>query len=69
MKLQMPKGCDSVTHGSEGWTPSNLSWIVELPDEIGRFMLEDGRSGAILIDEPGHDAITCPHCGRSFPKE
>ena len=69
MWLRMPKGCDSVTHGQDGYIVSNLDWTVEVPDEVGRFMLQDGKSGAVLIeDEPEPELLTCPKCGHTFSK-
>jgi hypothetical protein len=52
MKLRMPPGSETVTHGSQGWVVNNGSLIVELPDEIGRFMLADARSGCALVEDP-----------------
>ncbi len=51
MRLQMPRGCDSVTHGPHGYTVSNIDWCVEVPDEVGHVLLRTG-AGAVWIDRP-----------------
>ena len=69
MLLKMPlmsPGCEAntVSHGDRGWIVSNSSGIVEVPDEVGRFMLQDGRSGAVLVEPPQGkgEIISCPCC-------
>jgi len=71
MKLvQMPRGAESVGHGHEVYVVRNHDWTVWLPDDVADFMVEDGRSGARIIEEPDHpDAVTCPYCKRTFMKE
>jgi len=46
------------------WVVNNGSWIVEVPDHVGHFLLEDGRSGAVPLPEPEGEGeiISCPCC-------
>ena len=37
MKLQMNKG--TSCHGEVEYVVNNHTWVVELPDEVGRFVL------------------------------
>jgi hypothetical protein len=70
MRLQCQKGTDEINHGGVRYIVSNISWIVEVPDHVGHFMLHDGRSGVIRLEEPeGNDVVSCPHCGFAFAKE
>jgi hypothetical protein len=68
MKLLMHKGAESVTHGTESYIVNNGSWIVEVPDHVGRFMLDDGRSGCVLYEPPEGEGrlISCPCCHYSW---
>ena len=49
MKLRMPPGCDSVTHGPNGYVVSNIDQTVEVPDHVGFCLLATG-AGAVRID-------------------
>ena len=74
MKLKMHPGAETITHGAQGWVVNNGSWIVEVPDEIARFMLADGRSGCLPVEDPPGEGpiITCPCCHfawREQPKQ
>ena len=67
LKMQ-PGSSEPVCHGTESYAVSNVDWTVLVPDHVAGFMLEDGRSGCVLVEDP-HDhpqAVTCPHCGRIF---
>jgi hypothetical protein len=52
------------------WVVSNSSGIVEVPDFVGRFMLEDGRSGCVLVEPPKGkgEIISCPCCHFAWRK-
>lgn len=65
MWLRMPKGCDSVTHDQQGWTVNPFTQEVEVPDHVANFMLMDGKSGAVLVEDDFDDLtdVRCPHCG------
>jgi hypothetical protein len=43
---------------------SNSSWIVEVPDHVADFMLQDGRSGCVLVEDSKGKGpiITSPCC-------
>ena len=69
MKLRMQPGTDSVTHGEQGWIPNSHSHIVEVPDDVGRFMLADGRSGCVLVEDPEPGEIVCPCCHHAWKPE
>ena len=74
VRLQMQKGAppggETIGHGGEIYVVSNIDWTVLVPPDVAAFMLEDGRSGARLVEDPeGDKALTCPHCGRRFLKE
>jgi hypothetical protein len=51
VKLRMPKGCDVVSHGSEGFLVENVGWTCEVPPEAAAWLLRTG-SGATLADPP-----------------
>jgi hypothetical protein len=66
--LQMQIGTDEVNHGTAKYTVNNKTWRVWVPQEVADFMLENGKSGASLIEI--HPAATvCPHCGHHTFKE
>jgi hypothetical protein len=67
-RLQMPSGAESIGHGGRTYVVSNTDWTVEVPDHVADFMIQDGRSGARIIEEPEGETVICPHCGRSVPK-
>ncbi len=72
MRLQCQRGTDEINHGTERFIVSNISWQVTVPDEVGAFMLADGRAGVYEIEEPDPDHETtanCPHCGFTFTRK
>ena len=72
MRLQCQRGTDEINHGTERFTVSNISWQVDVPDSVGRFMIADGRAARYQIEEPDPDhetTATCPHCGFTFRKD
>ena len=42
---------DFIGHGSRSWIVNNGSWRVAVDDDVAAFMLEDGRSGAVLAPD------------------
>ena len=61
--LQFQKGTDSVCHGTREWVPNNRTWRCDIPDDIARFILDNGRLGAYRVEEPSPDVFVCSHCG------
>jgi hypothetical protein len=63
---RMSEGCEpnTVSHGTQSWIVSNSSGLVEVPDEVGRWMLQDGRSGCVEVKPPEGkgELLSCPCC-------
>jgi hypothetical protein len=65
---------NTIGHGTETWVTSNSSWIVEVPDHVADFMLADGRSGAVMVEDPppvkgmkgGGAIVRCPCCHHAW---
>ena len=63
MRLQMPVGTDSVTHGGTGYVVNNVTWQVTVDDECGKTLLATGSGAVLIVDDfdPATD-VRCPHC-------
>jgi hypothetical protein len=71
LKFQVtPPGAqaDTISHGGQVWVVSNSSGLVLLPDEVANFMLQDGRSGCVLVEDPPGpgELLRCPCCHHAW---